>query len=76
MELQARKERIIRMIQEDIHTEKLLDELDIFIKNKIYEDYPAKESPEEMRLGVKEAIEEYKTGKVISHEEMKKRFTS
>lgn len=58
-----------------LDNEEIINELSQIFKTLTMK-YPCMHTPEEIKTRAKQAIKDYKAGKGISHEDMKKRHTA
>lgn len=71
LELQAKKAELAKGIL-NLESEDIINELSR-VFNKLVVKYPCMHTSEDIKGGAKQAIQDYKSGKGISHENMKKR---
>ena len=74
LELQAKKAELAKEIL-NLDSEDIINELSRIFK-KLTLKYPCMHTPDEIKAGAKQAVEDYKAGKGVSHEDMKKRHTA
>jgi len=74
LELQAKKAELAREIL-NLDNEEIVDKLSKVLGN-LTTKYPCMHTPEEIKSGARQAIEDHKAGKGISHEEMKNRHSA